>query len=135
MKRYQRIFAGFAGLLVLGALAILFVLVATDPGDNIVLTSRGVKTAEDGNRLVTGILENRTDGIFSHVQLDIAFLDKAGNVVGTTVPRTRDLGAGETWSFAAPIPAQNAVRARLEDLTCSPGSCYMPTRFVLLAIE
>ena len=132
MKRHLWLATGLAGLLVLGGLLFLFALVATDPGDNIVLTSRGVKTDESGQRLVVGTLQNRTGGTFTHVQVEIAFLDEAGSVVGSTVARTQDLGGGETWRFAAPVPAPAAVRARLANLACTrvlapcrPDSCHL----------
>jgi hypothetical protein len=41
-----------------------------------------------------------------------------GSIAGQTHASATNLGAGETWSFEAPIIDQQAVRARLVKLSC-----------------
>jgi hypothetical protein len=117
MKWYTKLF----GVLALGILVGLFMMIATDPGDNVRLVDAGVRTGQSGGRFVTGTLRNNTDRSYSHVQVEINLLDENGSVVGSTVASTSDLGAGETWDIETPVLAENVVRFRMENLICSPS--------------
>jgi len=132
VKRYLKAAGIF---IVIAVFAIFFVMVATDPGDNLVFVELGFRTGPSGVRFVTGTIRNNTDGSFFHAQVEINLLDEDGGVVASTVANTSNLGAGETWNFEAPILSEDAVRFRIEKLTCSPSpqsskwekkrSCYM----------
>lgn len=93
-------------------------MIATDPSDNVSLVDTGIRTNPTGDRFVTASL--RFVGSQFHVQVDIDFLDKNGDVVGSTVAEESHINAGETWFIEAPVSAENAVRFQLHNLICSP---------------
>lgn len=102
----------------LGVLAFLFVLIATDPQDNLTLVESGVRAGASGTRFVTGTFRNNTDRSCAHVQVEIDRLKEDGSVVGRTLANTTNLGGGEAWNFDAPIVGEDAVRIRVVKLTC-----------------
>ncbi len=127
------------GVFVLAVFAGVFALVATDPGDNLVLVESSFRTGQSGNRFVAGSIRNYTDRSYAHAQGEINFLDQDGSVLGSTVANTNNLGGGETWNVEAAIRAEDAVRVRLENLTCRDRggrklrrACYLPSTLISL---
>ena len=98
--------------LALVPLAFFFMLVATDPGDNLVVVDAAFATTPQGVRVVAGAVENRTDRAYGNVQVQIDFLNAAGGVVGYSIAAVNTIPAGNAWSFAAPVDAEGAVGFR-----------------------
>jgi hypothetical protein len=107
-----------AAVAALCATVLLAVTLATDPQDNVTLVETALRTSRTGARWVTGTFRNNTDRTYAHVRLDIDLLRADSSVAGRTHASATNLGAGETWSFEAPVIDQQAVRARLVKLTC-----------------
>src|SRR5687768_8138302 len=69
-------------------------LVATDPGANLVVVNAAFTTTPLGVRVVSGAIENRTSRAYANVQLQIDLLNAAGSVVGFTIAATSRIPAG-----------------------------------------
>ena len=102
-----------SGSCLVGLVLFFFMLVATDPGDNLVLVEAGFTTGRSGSRVVAGTVRNATDRTCAQVRARIDLLDGNDSVVGETFAITDALGAGETWMFEAPVDAEHAVRFRV----------------------
>jgi hypothetical protein len=83
MKRYKKLIGAFV---LVGVVAGLLVMTATDPGDNVRLVTTGVRTGQSGDRFVTGTLRNHTDRSYFHVQLEINLLDENGSTLSDGEP-------------------------------------------------
>ena len=112
------VWKAIAAVVALCATVFLAMQVATDPQDNVTLVETALRTTRTGTRSVTGTFRNNTGRTYAHVRLDIDLLKADGSVAGQTHASATNLGAGETWSFEAPIIDQQAVRARLVKLSC-----------------
>lgn len=120
---WRRRVVGSGALLVLIAAALVFSLVATDPGDNVTLVETGVEV-RGPERFVTGALRNTTDDPYSRIRIEISLLAEDGEVVETVTAMILNLAADETRRFEAAVLADEAVRYRVDGLTCdrTPGS-------------
>lgn len=104
-------------------------LIATDPGDNIVLEESAVGADAAGQRLITGTLRNRTASrTYSMVRVEVELLGPGGSVVGTTAAATSDLEPGESWTFTIPVPqpVTEVARFRLARLRCESEGASHP---------
>ncbi len=113
-ERFRRrfrlgVFAGAGALIVLPLLALL-VLVATDDGENIVLTRNDVVKAASGERVWLGTMKNHTDSEYRDVAVTIRFLDRFGRPVGEVGGQAARMVPGT--SFAS------RRRCRLRRPTC-----------------
>lgn len=111
-ERFRRrfrlgVFAGAGALIVLPLLALL-VLVATDDGENIVLTRNDVVKAASGERVWLGTMKNHTDSEYRDVAVTIRFLDRFGRPVGEVGGQAARMVPGTSFDLKAPLPAQAA---------------------------
>ena len=126
---------GSGALLVLIAALFVFSQIATDPGDNVTLVETTVEV-RGPERFVTGALRNDTDDAFFRVHIEFVLLSADGRVLENVAATMLNLEAGETRRFETQVLADEAVRYRVERLTCSrsPDSldgdgkpaCYIP---------
>ena len=112
------VWKSLAAVVALCATVAVAMQVASDSQDNVTLVETALRTSRTGARSVTGTFRNNTDRTYAHVRLDIDLLRADGSAAGQTHASATNLGAGETWSFEAPVIDQQAVRARLVKLTC-----------------
>jgi len=134
-RRWRRRLIGSATLLAFLAALFLFSLVATDPGDNVTLVETDVET-RGVDRYVTGALRNNTDDTYSRIRIEISLLDKDGSIVESMSATMLDLAADERRTFEAVVVAHEAVRYRVDGLTCDwtpegtnskgKSSCHIP---------
>ena len=119
MQSHMRSYLGF--LSALATIVVLFVatLFATDPADNLVLVSAEFAEGTSG-RVVTGMVENKTDRAFSRVSAQFDLLNDDGRVVGRATARVDTLAGRQTWQFQAPVRAPGAVR--LKGVVTSPDN-------------
>lgn len=131
---WKRRVIGSGALLVLVAAALVFSLIATDPGDNVTLVETGVEM-RGPERFVTGAIRNNTDGAFARVRIEFVLLGADGATVENISATMLNLAADETRNFETQVLADRAVRFRVEGLTCSRDGettdpkmppCYIP---------
>lgn len=70
-----------------------------------------------GSRVIKGHVYNSGAHRFRYVQVEINLYDRDGNQVGSTMANLNNLEPGGTWAFEAPIFEDNAVRAKVTDVT------------------
>lgn len=104
-KYFVYIFGGLLFLSVLG----LATLVATDPGDNLVLKNNEFRILESGSRVAAGIVENKTGRSFSDVMVEIEFLNEQGEIVDTRALTTNAIEGGMLWQFELPVIRKDVV--------------------------
>lgn len=112
----------------------LFVLIATDPGDNVTLFESFGRLEANGQRTITGSIRMRDSAL---AELEFELLGGDGEVVGTASASLTDVAAGQLWQFEVPVLVPDAVRYRVKRLTCSPTlhatewqkrrSCFLPS--------
>lgn len=115
LRRWRRLaIATWVGMaaLVFVALAVMFVLGATDPTDNIALSRNEVVTAPSGERTWRGTFWNHSDSLYTDLDAVVLFLDKDGKPVGQARGGAERLDPGETFHAQAPLPAE-AVRMQI----------------------
>lgn len=119
MQAHTRWYVAFLGAL--ASIVALFVatLFATDPAHNLVLVSAEFAEGTSG-RVVTGMVENKTDRVFSRVSAQFVLLTDDGRIVGRTTARVDTLAGRQTWQFQAPVQAPGAVR--LKGVVTSPDN-------------
>ena len=100
------------GGLALVPLAFFFVLVATNPDDNLVVVDARFATTPRGVRVVSGAVENRTGRAYGNVQVQIDLLDSTGSVVGFSIAAASSIQGGQAWKFDAPVEGEGAVGFR-----------------------
>ena len=110
-----------AGAVVLAVLIGMALLLATDPGANVVLVSAWVQETAAGQRSLGATLRNNTDRPYGALRLEVVFFAADGEVLGHETAEGGPLGAGEEWTLTVPLPA-GAVRGHLGGLTCSRTS-------------
>ena len=96
-----------AGTLIIGAL-----LMATDPGDNLVITEGLIHNLPSGDRVVRGTVQNRTDRTMSPVRIEIDFIDAESRIVDHVTAETAEIAAGGSWTFEMPVEAEAAAGFR-----------------------
>ena len=96
----------------LTALAALFVLAGTDPGDNIALSRNQVERRADGSLAWRGTFWNHTDSLYTDLDTVILFLDQSGRPVGQARGVADRLDPGEVFHLSAPLP-RNAARMQV----------------------
>src|SRR5512145_1393118 len=84
------------GLPILGLFAFGLMLVATDPGDNLVVIESELETDRSGRRVVRGVVQNRTGRAFSRVRVRVDLLDEADRVIGNVEVVRDTLASGES---------------------------------------
>lgn len=125
----------FVGVLVLGLFAFSFMLVATDPDDDLVLIRSGMTVGPSGSRTVVGAVKNRADRPYSQVHVQIEFrssvkrwnpfgstsqsylaelLSSGGQIIGTASASTDVLDVGQTWNFEVPVNREDAAGIRIK---------------------
>lgn len=92
-----------AGLLLTGFAAV-FVLAATDPGDNIALGGNTVVRTADGTRAWHGIFWNHSDSLYTDLDAIVLFLDADGRPVGQAGGSAARLDPGEVFHVRAKLP-------------------------------
>lgn len=96
-----------AGLL-LTAFAAIFVLAATDPGDNIALGGNRIVRTADGGRAWHGVFWNHSDSVYTDLDAIVLFLDRDGRPVGQARGGARRLDPGQVFSVYARLPRGTA---------------------------
>ena len=81
-RRWRKWAWGAAAALILLPLAALYVLAATDPDENIVLSRNQVIHQPSGTRLWRGTYWNHSDSLYTGLDVVLLFLDKDGKPVG-----------------------------------------------------
>lgn len=94
---------GFAFLAMAGV-AVLFVLAATDPGDNIALSRNEVTRGKSGERIWHGTFWNHSDSLYTDLDAVILFLDWDGRPVGQARGAAGRLDPGEVFHLQATLP-------------------------------
>jgi hypothetical protein len=115
-KKHRRkwLWAGGAMLLLL-PLAILYVLAATSPDENIVLSRNEVVHQPSGERLWRGTYWNHSDSLYTDLDVVILFIDKDGKPVGQARGEAARLDPGEVFHLEARLPRE-ALQIRMYQL-------------------
>ncbi len=92
-----------AGLSFMGFAAI-FVLAATDLGDNIALGGSKIVRTADGGRAWHGIFWNHSDSLYTEVDTVVLFLDADGRPVGQAEGGAARLDPGEVYRVRSRLP-------------------------------
>lgn len=108
-----------AGLIVLPLLA-LFVMAATDHGDNIPLSRNEVVQSPSGERAWRGTFWNNTDSLYTDLDAVILFLDAEGKPVGQARGGAARLNPGQVFHLQAKLPPQ-AARMQMYQLRWTTG--------------
>ena len=111
-RRWRKWAWGAAAALILSPLAVLYVLAATDPDENIVLSRNQVIHQPSGTRLWRGTYWNHSDSLYTGLDVVILFLDKDGKPVGQAQGEAARLDPGEVFHLQAPLPPE-AVQIRM----------------------
>jgi len=107
-KRWRRRLPWLAaGLMVLAPLAILYVMAATDPTDNIVL-ARSEVAQTPGGRVWKGVIWNHSDSLYTDLDTVILFLDRDGKPVGQARGAADRLDPGEYYEMEAALAPEAA---------------------------
>lgn len=106
--------------LVLLPLAGLWVMVATDPDENIVLSRNQVVASAGGARAWRGTFWNHSDSLYTDLDAVILFLDAEGRPVGQARGAARRLDPGEVFHLEAPLPRE-AARIQMYQLRWTTG--------------
>ena len=111
LKKWRRrailTWIGLAALALL-AFAAMFVLAATDPGDNIALSRNEVVQAPSGQRIWRGTFWNHSDSLYTELGAVVLFLDAEGRPVGQARGSAERLDPGEVFHVEAPLHADAA---------------------------
>ena len=111
-RRWRKWAWGAAAALILSPLAVLYVLAATDPDENIVLSRNQVIHQPSGTRLWRGTYWNHSDSLYTGLDVVLLFLDKDGKPVGQAQGEAARLDPGEGFHLQAPLPPE-AVQIRM----------------------
>ena len=98
MQSHTRWYFAFLGALATIVALFVATLFATDPAHNLVLVSAEFTEGTSG-RVVTGMVENKTDRAFSRVIAQFDLLTDDGRIVGRSTARVDTLPARRTWQF------------------------------------
>ena len=111
-RRWRKWAWGAAAALILSPLAVLYVLAATDPDENIVLSRNQVIHQPSGTRLWRGTYWNHSDSLYTGLDVVLLFLDKDGKPVGQAQGEAARLDPGEVFHLQAKLPPE-AVQIRM----------------------
>lgn len=101
--RTTRGFTFIAGIIVL-PLLILFIVAATDDGENIVLTRNEVIESPSGALRWHATMTNRTDSVYRDIDVRFHFLDRDERPLGQASGSAARLEPGEQFAINAPLP-------------------------------
>jgi hypothetical protein len=108
LRRWRRraisTWVGIAALLV-ASFAVMFVMAATDPTDNIALSRNETVQTPAGERTWQGTFWNHSDSLYTDLDAVVLFLDKEGKPVGQARGGADRLDPGEVFHLTAPLPA------------------------------
>lgn len=108
------------GGVVMLALAAMFVMAATDPGENIALSRNEVVRSADGKRMWRGTFWNHSDSLYTDLDTVVLFLDPNGHPVAQVAGGAERLDPGEVFHLATPLPA-NAARMQVYRMAWTTG--------------
>jgi len=118
--RKTRGFALATGLALL-PLVVLYILAATDDGENIVLVRNEVSTFADGETRWNGTMMNWTDSVYRDIDVTIRFLDGQDRALGETFGSVARLAPREQLALEAPLPT-GAEQVQIYSLHWKTGS-------------
>jgi hypothetical protein len=93
-----------AAAVILLPLAVLYVLAATSPDENIVLSRNEVVQQPSGERLWRGTYWNHSDSLYTDLDVVLLFIDKDGKPVGQVEGEAARLDPGEVFHLEARLP-------------------------------
>lgn len=108
------------GALAALALAALFVMAATDPGDNIALARNEVVQLPNGGREWHGTFWNHTDSLYTDLDTVVLFLDAQGRPVAQVDGGAKRLDPGEVFHLKTRLP-DNAERMQVYRMAWTTG--------------
>lgn len=101
-----------AGVVLSGALVLGGLFIVTDPGENLVIEDAGFEGSMGVGRRVEGIVENRTDRVMAQVRVELDFIDRNSQIIGTSVVETSGIEGEGRWEFVVPVPSDSVVGFR-----------------------
>lgn len=113
-RRRRWAWAGVAALLLL-PLAALWVMMATQDDENIVLSRNEVVSGASGERVWRGTYWNHSDSLYTDLDVVLLFVDGEGMPVGQVRGGADRLDPGEVFHLEAPLPA-GATRIQMHQL-------------------
>ena len=129
LRRWRRraiaTWAAMAAILLV-AFAVMFVLGATDPTDNIALSRNEVQSSASGQRIWRGTMWNHSDSLYTDLDTVVLFLDKDGKPVGQARGAADRLDPGEIFHVEAPLPAMGKTQDRATDRDLNRTACPPP---------
>lgn len=112
-----------AALLMLPPLLVLWVIAATNPDENIVLSRSEIVRTASGERIWLGAFWNHSDSLYTDLDAVILFLDADNKPVGQARGGAARLDPGETFPLRARLPAA-AARIQMYQLRWSSGGAH-----------
>ena len=114
-RRWRKLAWAGAAVVILLPLAVIFVLAATSPDENIVLSRNEVVHQSSGERLWRGTYWNHSDSLYTDLDVVILFIDKEGKPVGQARGEAARLDPGEVFHLQAKLPS-DAAQIRMYQL-------------------
>lgn len=106
-------------LIALLGVAAVFVLAATDPGDNIALSRNEVVSTPEG-REWRGTFWNHSDSLYTNLDTVVLFLDGQGRPVAQVAGGAGRLDPGEVFHLRQPLP-DSAERMQVYRMAWTTG--------------
>lgn len=104
--------------IIIDALLIVFIVtILTVPiqDANLIVTRSAISVDETGSQIISGTVENQTgDTTYSKVQIDLKYLNSAGQIVGQDVLQTNSLGPHMVWGFKAKVKSDNVANFQIK---------------------
>jgi hypothetical protein len=100
--------------------AILFVMAATSPDENIALGRNQIAQLPSGERLWLGTFWNHSDSLYTQLDAVVLFLDRDGKPVGQARGGADRLDPGEVFDIRARLPRE-AARMQVYQLRWTSG--------------
>ena len=88
-------------ILIVGFIGIQMV---TDTGENLRMTDYQIVIKDSGERVFTGVVENRANGSVSDIQLEISFYRGEDFLMGSSTANIENLGPDEVGDFEMEMP-------------------------------
>lgn len=107
------------GLVVFLGMAAVFVLAATDPGDNIALSRNEAVSTPEG-REWRGTFWNHSDSLYTDLDTVVLFLDRNGRPVAQVAGGAERLDPGEVFHLRQPLP-DSAERMQVYRMAWTTG--------------
>lgn len=88
-------------------------MMATDPGENLVITAAALSPPESGARRIAGTVENRTDRPMEPVRLEFDLFDSESRIVERSMIEVGAVGARDRRDFLLPVESEKVAGFRV----------------------